>query len=64
MVTIMLIIIFFELLTNKNFYLAYCVPCLETCGMCFSRIHVTNSTGEAPTPLGQMNSKSHVKSMK
>jgi hypothetical protein len=47
-------------------FLAYCVPCIEACGMCFSRIHVTNSTGEPPLPLGKMETKSDskVKSMK
>ena len=32
-------------------------PIVETFGLIFSRIHVTNSTGEAPKPLGQMDGK-------
>ena len=40
-------------------------PTVETFGLIFSRIHVTNSTGEAPKPLGSMDDgKSMVKPMK
>ena len=51
--------------TYFNLFLAYCAPCLEACGMCFSRIHVTNSQGDAPLPFGTLESKhSQVKNMK
>jgi len=30
----------------------FLAPCIETYGLIFSRIHVTNSTGEPPKPLG------------
>ena len=36
--------------TNK----AFVGPCMETCGLCFSRIHVVNSTGQPPRPLDLM----------
>ncbi len=29
-------------------------PCMEMIGLMFSRIHVVNSTGPAPKPLGMI----------
>ena len=31
-----------------------CAPMIETAGLLFSRIHVVNSTGEPPKPLGHL----------
>ena len=44
-------IVFFFLLNNL---VAFVGPCVETAGLLFARIHVVNSTGTPPKPLGQM----------
>ena len=36
----------------KKKTIAFVGPCMETFGLLFARIHVVNSTGPAPPPMG------------
>jgi hypothetical protein len=36
---------------------SFVAPCVETAGLIFSRIHVVNSTGAPPKPLGALDNQ-------
>ena len=44
--------------------LAFLAPLMETLGLFFSRIHVTNSTGEPPKPLDGLGESGHAAPVK